>query len=100
MTAEPMLAAIRIAKEKLDSVIAEGPLYPNVTPQEIRSYLSSRYDFQNPGHLDEIGADVERMMRTWHVQITHPRYMSFQSKCDARVRGSGHPGGDAQPAVG
>ena len=72
-----MFDAIRIAKDKLDTDIAGGPMYPNVTPQEIRTYLSSRYNFQQPGELDEIGADVERMMRTWHVQITHPRYMGL-----------------------
>ena len=77
MTAETMFDAIRIAKDKLDTDIAGGPMYPNVTPQEIRTYLSSRYNFQQPGELDEIGADVERMMRTWHVQITHPRYMGL-----------------------
>jgi len=72
-----MLDAIRIGKEKLDSSIAEGPLFPTVTPQEVRSYLASRYDFRNPGSLDEISADVERMMRTWHVQVTHPRYFGL-----------------------
>jgi glutamate/tyrosine decarboxylase-like PLP-dependent enzyme len=81
MIAEPMpesiFDAIRIAKEKLDLDIANGPLFPSVTPQEIRSHLSSRYDFGTSGSLNEIGADVERMMRTWHVQVTHPRYFGL-----------------------
>jgi glutamate/tyrosine decarboxylase-like PLP-dependent enzyme len=77
MTTETMFDAIRIAKEKLDSEIADGPLFPTVTPQEIRSYLCSHYDFSTPGNVNEIGADVERMMRSWHVQVTHPRYFGL-----------------------
>ncbi len=77
LMAEPIVDALRIAKEKFDSDVAGGPLVPAVTPEQIRSYLSSRYDFSDPGNLDEISADVERMMRTWHVQVTHPRYFGL-----------------------
>jgi glutamate/tyrosine decarboxylase-like PLP-dependent enzyme len=48
-----------------------------VTPQEIRSYLASRYDFAQPRALDDICADVERMLQTWQVQVTHPRYLGL-----------------------
>ena len=72
-----MLDAIRSAAEKLESDIANGPIVPTVTPQEIRNYLTSHYDFTKPGRLDEIGADVERMLRTWQVQVTHPRYFGL-----------------------
>jgi aromatic-L-amino-acid decarboxylase len=72
-----MTEAIRIAKEKLDSEIANGPIFPAVTPQAIRDHLSSRYDFSGARDLDEISADVEYMMRTWHVQVTHPRYFGL-----------------------
>ena len=27
--------------------------------------------------LDDVTADVERMMRTWQVQVTHPRYFGL-----------------------
>jgi glutamate/tyrosine decarboxylase-like PLP-dependent enzyme len=63
--------------EQLESEIAGGPIVPAVTPQEIRDYLASRYDFSKPESLDEIGADVERMLRTWQVQVTHPRYFGL-----------------------
>jgi aromatic-L-amino-acid decarboxylase len=63
--------------EQLQSEIASGPIVPRVTPQEIRDYLAARYDFSKPGSLDEIGADVERMLRTWQVQVTHPRYFGL-----------------------
>lgn len=65
------------AVKQLEAEIANGPIVPTVTPQEIRSYLSSRYDFREPRALDEIGADVERMLRTWQVQVTHPRYFGL-----------------------
>jgi aromatic-L-amino-acid decarboxylase len=59
------------------SDIANGPIVPQVTPHEIRNHLCSRYDFKVPRSLDEIGADVESMLRTWQVQVTHPRYFGL-----------------------
>ena len=50
---------------------------PHVTPHEIRTYLESRYDFTRPAALDDVVADVEGMMRSWHVQVTHPRYFGL-----------------------
>src|SRR5215471_9085088 len=61
----------------LESDIASGAIVPTVTPQEIRDYLGSRYDFTGPMPLDDVVADVEQMMRKWHVQITHPRYFGL-----------------------
>src|SRR5207248_7988281 len=37
----------------------------------------SRYDFTKPLALDDICADVQRMLRTWQVQVTHPRYFGL-----------------------
>jgi glutamate/tyrosine decarboxylase-like PLP-dependent enzyme len=48
-----------------------------VTPQEIRSHLESRYRFTEPHSLEEICADVEQMLRTWQVHVTHPRYFGL-----------------------
>src|SRR6266550_836654 len=62
---------------KLESDIAGGPIVPAVTPQEIRSYLAARYDFAKPLALDDVGADVERMLRRWQVHVTHPRYFGL-----------------------
>src|SRR3990172_78975 len=61
----------------LEADIAGGPIVPLVTPQEIRSYLASRYDFTRPQTLDNVCTDVERMLRTWQVQVTHPRYFGL-----------------------
>ena len=68
---------VRSVVAKLESDIASGPIVPTVTPQEIRSYLASRYDFTKPLALDDVSADVERMLRTWQVQVTHPRYFGL-----------------------
>jgi glutamate/tyrosine decarboxylase-like PLP-dependent enzyme len=54
-----------------------GPIVPTVTPHEIRDYLEMRYDFTKPIAIDDIVADVEHMMRRWHVQVTHPRYFGL-----------------------
>src|SRR5256886_15012546 len=68
---------IRSVAAKLEAEIASGPIVPTVTPQEIRDYLASRYDFTKPLSLDDVVADVERMLRTWQVQVTHPRYFGL-----------------------
>src|ERR1700734_2108510 len=62
---------------QLQSDIANGPILPTVTAEEIRSYLTSRYDFNGTLPLEEVIADVEKMLRTWQVQVTHPRYFGL-----------------------
>src|SRR6266404_8163043 len=68
---------IRSVAAKLESDIPNGPIVPTVTPQEIRRHLAARYDFGKPLDPDEVGADVEAMLRTWQVHVTHPRYFGL-----------------------
>src|SRR5580692_6312492 len=68
---------IREEFETRESVIADGPIVPNVTAGEIRAYLGSRFDFKQAMPLDEVVADVEQMLRKWQVQVTHPRYFGL-----------------------
>ena len=68
---------LRDAAERVQSEIANGPIVPNVKVDEIRNYLDSRYDFQTPLPLDELTADVERMLQNWQVHVTHPRYFGL-----------------------
>lgn len=63
--------------ERMQADLAAGPILPSVTLDEIRSHLASRYGFQNEQPLDEVIQDVERMLRTWQVQVTHPRYLGL-----------------------
>ncbi len=72
-----VLDDIRIAFADVQSGVANGPITPNVAPEEIRDYLTSRYGFGHPVSLDAIVADVERMLRAWQVQVTHPRYFGL-----------------------
>jgi len=67
---------LRSLATKLESEIANGPIVPTVTPQEIRRHLA-RYDFAEPRDPDEVTADVEAMLRTWQVHVTHPRYFGL-----------------------
>jgi glutamate/tyrosine decarboxylase-like PLP-dependent enzyme len=71
------IGELRNAVARVERDIANGPLVPTVVPHEIRSYLGSRYDFTKPMELDDVTADVERMMRKWQVQVTHPRYFGL-----------------------
>jgi aromatic-L-amino-acid decarboxylase len=61
----------------LESEIADGPIVPKVTAEEIRAYLGSRFDFKQATPLEEVVADVEKMLRQWQVQVTHPRYFGL-----------------------
>lgn len=68
---------IRSVVAAVEADIASGPIVPTVGPDEIRNYLQARYDFTKPLVLDDVIDDVERMMRTWQVQVTHPRYFGL-----------------------
>src|SRR6266850_1109353 len=72
-----VLDEVRSLVTKLQDDIENGPIVPNVTPQEIRDHLASRYDFTKPMALDDVTRDVEQMMRRWQVQVTHPRYFGL-----------------------
>jgi glutamate/tyrosine decarboxylase-like PLP-dependent enzyme len=62
---------------KLQLGIANGPILPEVSAQEIRAYLGARYDFTRTMALNDVIADVEEMLRSWQVQVTHPRYFGL-----------------------
>lgn len=68
---------IQLDFAELESRISGGPIAPDVTAAEIRSFLESRYDFRSSRPLEQVIEDVERMMREWQVQVTHPRYFGL-----------------------
>jgi glutamate/tyrosine decarboxylase-like PLP-dependent enzyme len=74
---EMKMNEVRDEFERVQAEIASGPIVPNVTADEIRNYLASRYDFQKSLPLEEVVADVEKMLKTWQVQVTHPRYFGL-----------------------
>jgi aromatic-L-amino-acid decarboxylase len=63
--------------EALQASIASGPILPSVTAEEIRAHLAAGYSFQQPLPLETVIADVEKMLSTWQVQVTHPRYFGL-----------------------
>src|SRR5262245_2024350 len=63
--------------ERVQADVADGPILPSVTADEIRSYLAGRYHFRTELPLGEVVQDAERMLRTWQVQVTHPRYLGL-----------------------
>lgn len=68
---------IRSEFAKLQQHIRSGPVYPHVTRKEIRDHLLSSYDFSMPLDLEQVVADVEQMLRSWQVQVTHPHYLGL-----------------------
>jgi len=72
-----LLDAIYDAFSSHEQEIHGGPITPDVHPEEIRSYLNARYDFGKKMPLDAVVADVEKMLKTWQVQVTHPRYFGL-----------------------
>ena len=68
---------IRNEFEAVEFRVADGPIVPNVTAEQIRTHLSSQFSFTEPIPLDEVVADVEKMLSNWQVQVTHPRYFGL-----------------------
>jgi glutamate/tyrosine decarboxylase-like PLP-dependent enzyme len=56
---------------------ANGPIVPKVTAEEIRRHLDAHYDFATPVPLEDLVGDVEKMLHTWQVHVTHPRYFGL-----------------------
>jgi fatty-acyl-CoA synthase len=67
---------LRRAAADLENVIENGPIVPKTTPQDIQNHLAA-YDFAKPVPLETLVRDVEGMMQSWHVQVTHPRYLGL-----------------------
>src|ERR1043166_4114631 len=67
---------LRRAIESIASEIASGPVLPSATADEIRRHVE-QYDFSSPLDPNIVSDDVERMLRLWHVQVTHPRYLGL-----------------------
>ena len=77
MFSNTALAEVQCAAAKVACEIANGPIVPSVTPEEIRSYLTSRYDFGKPLPLEDVIGDVQSMLHKWQVHVTHPRYFGL-----------------------
>ncbi|MBV8476429.1 MAG: aminotransferase class V-fold PLP-dependent enzyme [Acidobacteriaceae bacterium] len=71
------LHEVQRAAAEIEGLIENGPIVPTVTPEEIRGYLRSRYDFATPVPLDAVMGDVQQMLRKWQVHVTHPRYFGL-----------------------
>ncbi len=72
-----MIEQLRQTFEEVEATIANGPIVPNVSPEEIREYLDTRYSFNSPLPLEEVLSDVHTMLQNWQVQVTHPRYFGL-----------------------
>ena len=69
--------AIDAAFASIEETIRNCPIYPSVSPDEIRQHLCDRYSFAHAASLEEVTADVEAMLRRWQVHVTHPRYFGL-----------------------
>lgn len=63
--------------EKLQNELRTGPIVPVVSAAEIRRHLDTWYNFSRSQNLDDLIGDVYEMLRTWNVQVTHPRYFGL-----------------------
>jgi glutamate/tyrosine decarboxylase-like PLP-dependent enzyme len=72
-----MISEIRRHFAELQEGIQDGPITADVRPEEIRSYLQSRFDFSHSSSLDEVIAEVHGLLGKWQVQVTHPRYFGL-----------------------
>src|ERR1700721_2676778 len=68
---------IRNEFESVEQTVADGHTFPNCSAEQGRAHLSSQFNFRQPMPLDEVVADVEKMLSNWQVQVTHPRYFGL-----------------------
>jgi aromatic-L-amino-acid decarboxylase len=76
LTTSAMFDELRQMVQALESEVDSGPIVPTVAPEQIRRHLA-RYDFSEPVALEDVGLDVQNMMKRWHVQVTHSRYLGL-----------------------
>lgn len=63
--------------ESFRNGIRDLPVSRAPEPRALRSELAARYDLDRPVPLDALVADVSRLLRTWSVHVTHPRYFGL-----------------------
>lgn len=68
--------ADRVARE-----VAQGPVATGVAPHRIREHLAAHLDLGASRPAPEVLEEVERMLRRWSVQVTHPRYFGLFNPC-------------------
>jgi glutamate/tyrosine decarboxylase-like PLP-dependent enzyme len=68
---------VRNEFSRVQAEIAHGPLIPHVAAGRNPKLSCFRYDFKKSIPLEEVVADAERMLKTWQVQVTHPRYFGL-----------------------
>ena len=50
---------------------------PQVSLEEIKTYLNKNYSFETPINLRELSGDVIRVMRNWSLHAGHPNYFGL-----------------------
>jgi aromatic-L-amino-acid decarboxylase len=63
--------------ENFPREIRDMRVWAQVSPEEIRAELESRYSFDTPIPLETLTEDTIRLLRTWTIHVTHPRYFGL-----------------------
>lgn len=63
--------------ENFPREIRDMRVSPQVSPEEIRAELESRYSFDTPIPLETLTEEAIRLLRAWTVHVTHPRYFGL-----------------------
>ncbi len=63
--------------ENFPREIRDMRVSPQVSPEEIRAALESRYSFDTPISLETLTEEAIRLLRAWTVHVTHPRYFGL-----------------------
>jgi glutamate/tyrosine decarboxylase-like PLP-dependent enzyme len=63
--------------ENFPHAVRDLHVSPQVSPEEIRAELESRYSFDTPIPLETLTQEVIRLLRAWTVHVTHPRYFGL-----------------------
>jgi aromatic-L-amino-acid decarboxylase len=73
---DPVLEKLAREIERFEAEVADLPVAPTVSPDEIRETLA-RFDFADPVPLDRLTSDVADLLRRWSLHVNHPRYFGL-----------------------
>ena len=57
--------------------LSDWPVRQEISPDEIKAHLKSRYAFDRPIDPEKLFQDVARMLRDWNIHTAHPRYFGL-----------------------
>jgi len=74
---DPRLLALIEEIDNIYSNVRDLKIVPRTSPEEVRTHLEKRYDFETAVPLEELIRDMSHLWRKWGLVSVHPRYFGY-----------------------